>query len=48
MGMRNEITSTNSNAAEHISEKYRTNLVKHKWNVFLWGGNSLEGTIEGK
>ena len=33
--MRIEITSTDANATEHISEKYKTNPVEHKWNVFL-------------
>ena len=33
--MQIEITSTNWNATEYISEKYKTNRVEHKWNVFL-------------
>ena len=32
--MRIEITSTNMNATEHIFEKYKTNPVERKWNVF--------------
>ena len=33
--MRIEITSTNMNATEHISEKYKTNPAEHEWIVFL-------------